>query len=207
MGRGGRKPEDDGSERRCVVSGRSLAKPDLIRFVIAPDGAVTPDILGKLPGRGIWVGADRATLERAQDGKAFSRAARQKVRVPDDLVSVIDSALLSRVVTLIALARKAGRAVAGYEKVKAWLENGEAAILLQASDGSERGKSKLRPPAGAETRISVLSGTELGHAFGRESVIHGALAGGGLTNRVVEEATRLAGLRASSRDESSPWKD
>jgi len=66
---------------------------------------------------------------------------------------------------------------------------------VQASDGSERGKTKLHPPEGKETFIGCLTARELGLAFGREHAIHGALAAGGLTTRVVEEAARLAGLR------------
>jgi len=75
------------------------------------------------------------------------------------------------------------------------LLKGQAEVLLQASDGSERGKTKLRPPGGSETLIGALSASELGLAFGREHVIHAALAAGGLTTRVVEEAARLAGVR------------
>jgi hypothetical protein len=99
------------------------------------------------------------------------------------------------VVNLISLARKAGAAVAGYEKVKDWLAKDQAEVLIQASDGSERGKSKLRPPGGSGRYIGCLTARELGLAFGRENVIHGALAGGGLTIRVVDEAAKLSGLR------------
>lgn len=204
MGRGGHRNSQTEAERRCIVSGETRSKNGLIRFVVSPDGQIAPDVLEKLPGRGIWVSADLQTLRRACQGNSFARAARQKVRVPEHLVSDIEDALTHRVIALIALARKAGRAVAGYEKVKSWLETGEAAILLQASDGSERGKSKLRPPGGPETGVTVLTGAEIGRAFGRENVIHSALAGGGLTNRVVEEATRLAGLRAPGGEQTSP---
>jgi uncharacterized protein len=68
-------------------------------------------------------------------------------------------------------------------------------VLIQASDGSERGKTKLRPPEGAGSFIGCLTAGEMGLAFGRERAIHAALAAGGLTSRVVEEAARLAGLR------------
>ena len=83
----------------------------------------------------------------------------------------------------------------GYEKVKDWLTKDQAKILIQASDGSERGKTKLHAPGGRETFIGCLTARELGLAFGREHAIHGALAAGGLTTRVVEEASRLAGMR------------
>jgi predicted RNA-binding protein YlxR (DUF448 family) len=49
-------------ERRDIVSGEVMAEQKLVRFVASPDGVVTPDIARKLPGRGIWVAADRASI-------------------------------------------------------------------------------------------------------------------------------------------------
>ena len=169
-----------------------------MRFVVGPDARVVPDVLGKLPGRGIWVAADRKAMETAARKSLFSRAARQQVTVPDGLVAGIEDQLLRRVTELLALARKAGDAVCGYEKVKGWLLTGEAQVLLQASDGSTRGKSKLKPPMGPASFVGCLTGSELGLAFGRESVIHAALAAGGLTERIVEEAARLSGVRGNT---------
>ena len=48
--------------------------------------------------------------------------------------------------------------------------------------------------------IGWLTADELGLAFGREKVIHAALGAGGLTQRVVEEAQRLKGLRVGRAD-------
>ena len=64
MTRGGHKDENDDVERKCIVTGEVQPKAGLIRFVIGPDNQVVPDILGKLPGRGIYVTADRAILEQ-----------------------------------------------------------------------------------------------------------------------------------------------
>ncbi|WP_108259021.1 RNA-binding protein [Mangrovicoccus ximenensis] len=207
MSRGGAKVEKDGPERRCLATGETGPKTGLIRFVVGPGDEVVPDLAEKLPGRGMWVASDRAAIELAAKKKLFSRAAKRQVHPPEGLADLIEASLANRLVTLVALARKAGGAVAGYEKVKAWLDNGEAVLLLQACDGSERGKSKLRPPGGPETLITVLSGAELGLAFGRENVVHGALAAGGLARRVVEEASRLAGLRPQDGGNSAPGKD
>ncbi|MCP5084445.1 MAG: RNA-binding protein [Alphaproteobacteria bacterium] len=198
MTRGGQKKRPDEPERRCIVTGETQPKAGLIRFVADPDSMIVADLLGKLPGRGIWVSADRIAIEKACRQGLFSRAAKQRVKTPDGFANVIEAALASRVIHLISLARKAGQAVAGFEKVKSWLVSGEAAVLLQASDGSERGKTKLRPPDETGAFVGVLTGSELGLAFGRENVIHGALAAGGLTQRVVEEATKLQGLRKAA---------
>ncbi|WP_299619044.1 RNA-binding protein [uncultured Tateyamaria sp.] len=198
MGRGGAsKDRSDGPERKCIATGEVQPKYGLIRFVVGPDTQIVPDIAGKLPGRGIYVAADRAALEKAVDKKLFARGAKQPVQVPDDLVAEVERQLARRVIDLIALSRKSGRAVAGYEKVKGWLQMEEAQVLIQAVDGSGRGKSKLSTPHFG-SYIGWLTSDELGLAFGRQTVIHGALASGGLTQRVVEEANRLRGVRENT---------
>ncbi|MBO6601669.1 RNA-binding protein [Boseongicola sp. H5] len=197
MTRGGRTKIRDEAERRCIATGETQPKGGLIRFVVGPEGQVVPDVLERLPGRGIWVSADRAALELAVKKNLFSRGAKTQVTVPADLLDQTETVLTRRLTDLIALSRKGGYAVAGFEKVKGWLAEGRAKVLLQASDGSERGKSKLWTPEGGRF-FGCLTATELGLAFGRQSVIHGALAAGGLTARVVEEAAKLQGLRKAN---------
>lgn len=183
-----------GTERKCIATGEVQPKFGLIRFVVGPDQHIVPDVLGKLPGRGIWVSAKYETLAKAVSKSLFSRGAKQAVSVPDTLISDTETQLSRRVINLISLARKSGQAVSGYEKVKDWLSKETARVLIQASDGSARGKSKLSTPYGGSF-IGWLTADELGLAFGRQTAIHGALASGGLTSRIVEEAARLKGLR------------
>lgn len=195
MSRGGVKTDrTEEPERRCIATGETGPKTGLVRFVAGPDGQVVPDILGRLPGRGCYVAADRAALGTAVKKKLFARGLKQPVTVPEDLADTVEALLARRVVDLISLARKSGQAVAGYEKVKDWLAREEARVLLQASDGSGRGKSKLSTPHGGRW-VGWMTADELGMAFGRHSVVHAAVASGGLGERVVEEAQRLKGVR------------
>ena len=195
MTRGGRITDQDDPERKCIVTGEVQPKAGLIRFCLDPEGQVTPDILGRLPGRGFYVSADRKAIEKAATKGLFARAAKQPVKVPEGLADLVEALVLRRVQDTISLCRKANAAVTGYEKVKEWLMDGRARVLVQAADGSERGKTKLRPPEIGGRFIGCLTARELGLSFGRERAIHAALAAGVLTTRVVEEAARLGGLR------------
>ncbi|MCT4559074.1 MAG: RNA-binding protein [Pelagimonas sp.] len=200
MSRGGHKKDhSDGPGRKCIVTGETQPKSGLIRFVLGPDGRVVPDLAGKLPGRGAYVASTRDALGKASKKGLFARAMKQQVTLPEGLDDLLEQMLARRVVDLLSLARKSGGAVAGYEKVKDWLMKEEARVLLQASDGSERGKSKLSTPYGGSF-IGWMTADELGMAFGRQTVIHAALGAGGLTLRVVEEAQRLKGMRVSASD-------
>lgn len=195
MTRGGRAKERHEPERRCIVTRESGPKRGLVRFVVGPDSSILPDISGRLPCRGIWVSADAATLKTAVKKGLFARAAKAKVIVPDNLVDLVEDGLVQRLTEALALARKAGDAVAGREKTREALGSGNAAVLLQARDGSERERRELRPPAGQDSRFECLAAHELGMAFGRDRVIHAAVLAGGLADRVRDEALRLSGIR------------
>ena len=119
------------------------------------------------------------------------------------LMSWLERLLARRVVELISLARKSGQAVCGYEKVKGWLYEGRARVLVQAVDGSGRGKSKLSTPQNGDY-IGCLTQSELGLAFGRGHAIHAALGTGGLVRSIVEDARKLSGLRRDDTDARHP---
>ncbi|MDA8586179.1 RNA-binding protein [Rhodobacteraceae bacterium] len=195
MTKGSKPKYSSEPERRCIATGEVQPKRGLIRFGIAPDGQIVPDILEKLPGRGIWVASERSALEESTKKGLFARGAKQAVTVSETLVDDVEALLAKRLIDGISMARKAGSAIAGYEKVKSLLGREEARILFQASDGSERGKSKLHAPGGRGSFFEVLSASELGLSFGRERVIHAALGFGGLTERIREDAIRLSGVR------------
>ncbi|MGR3490976.1 MAG: RNA-binding protein [Shimia sp.] len=182
-------------ERMCLVTRESGGKVGLIRFVTSPDGMVVPDILGKLPGRGYYVTAERSVLEEAVKRKVFARGAKGPVTIPDGLVDLIEQGLARQTIHLIALARKAGHAISGFEKVKSALaDRGDVKVLMQASDGSTRGKGKLWTPTGARY-FGCLTADELGQAFDRGQTIHAVITTGGLAERIVETAAKLNGLR------------
>ena len=74
--------EERTRERRCIVSGEILPDAQMVRFVVGPDGTVVPDVGAVLPGRGLWVRAERATLDRAIAKNAFSRASMSCAAAP-----------------------------------------------------------------------------------------------------------------------------
>ncbi len=184
-----------GPARRCLVTRAVRPKETMIRFVVGPDDTLTPDLAGRLPGRGLWVSARREALETAVAKRQFARAARQSVTVPEELVDQVEAMLVRRCVELLGLARRAGLAVMGFEKAKAALRSGRAALLLAASDGAADGRGKLRALAPDVPVYDLLDAAQIGGAFGRDHVVHAGVAAGALTERLRGELTRLAGLR------------
>lgn len=190
-----------GEERRCIVRGESLGKTGLVRFVIAPDDQVVADVDEKLPGRGIWVSAERPAITRAVEKRLFARAARRQVRADADLADKVEHGLATRVISTLGLARRAGAAVAGYEKVRGALKAGQAVMLVEASDAAVDGHGKMVAVAADLPMIQALSASELGQAFGRERAVHVAIlrghngSGAAFADRLSKLSSRLGGLR------------
>ena len=198
---------ETGPLRRCIVTRERLPMEKMIRFVVGPDRAIVPDLAARLPGRGIWLSARLDVIEpgRAEADshrllvRAFARAARGPVAVPSNLPSLLEEALVRRITELLGLARRAGQAMAGFEKAREWLRADRARVVLQASDGSAAERARFLSGVSASVPIlDPLPGAAMGRLFGRDFVVHVAIAPGKLGESLVIEAGRLAGLRQKS---------
>ena len=189
----------EASVRQCAVTRERLGREALVRFVLSPDGVVTPDVAEKLPGRGVWIKADRAVLEEAVKKKAFARAFKTGADVPGGLPDTVEHLLVQRFIGLLGMAKKGGDVVLGFDQVRDALQKRPPGLLLEAADGAEDGRSKLYFLAkalysGVEV-AGALTSAELGMAFGRDRVIHGLVRKGPFAKSLKAAYARLAGFR------------
>lgn len=193
--------------RRCIASGKVQDKAGMIRFVVGPGQQVVPDVDEALPGRGLWLTADAALVEKALNKGLFAKAARQGVKPVPDLLVLTRRLIRRRALGLVGLARKGGGAIAGFEKVQAALRSGfigraggagqkSVGLWLEACDGSDDGRTKLHALAQAlgVTLVDVFDRSELGAALGREEAVHAVMAAGPLAQQVRREVARLSAL-------------
>jgi len=186
-------------ERRCAATGICKPETALIRLAIAPDATLVPDLAAKLPGRGVWVSADRDSLAKAIKSGALSRSAKTKVVVPDGLAEQIEALLEDRALSLLGLARRAGMLAAGFDAAKLALKSGKPAWRVEASDASRDGRSKLdrlcQAAWGDVPVAGCFTATALGAATGRDSVVHATLVKGSQARAFTGVMGRLSGFR------------
>jgi predicted RNA-binding protein YlxR (DUF448 family) len=185
-------------ERRDIVSGEVMEEPQLIRFVPRPDGVVVPDLARKLPGRGLWVAADRTSVETAAKKGLFARAAKAKLSAPPALADQVEMLLKRRLLSGLGLARRSGDLTSGFEKVSAAISSGRAAWLIEASDGAPDGRRKMLAQVRKQPRppglFALFTAEELGLALGLENVIHTAFLAGRAADRWALDVQRLSGF-------------
>lgn len=202
----GRKSRDDADPtgRRCALSRAQRPRDELIRFVLAPDGTVVPDLKERLPGRGMWLTASRDTVADAVKRKVFARALKSEAKVPEELPAQVERLLAEAALSALALANKAGEAAFGFAKVEEAIARGRVLALIHAREAAEDGCRKLDGKARAARAgasipaVRGLGTDELGLASGRPNVIHAALIQGGAARRFLAAAQRLERYRKGS---------
>lgn len=195
--------------RRCAVTRARKDRSDLIRFVADPMGRVVPDLALKLPGRGVWVSANRQAVCDAIQKKAFAAGLKQKVETSEDLVDQIEGLLTKRLAGALSLANKAGLALTGFEKVSNAISAESVVALIHASDAAADGRQKLDRKYAAVAKscqkpiniIDCLTVSQLSLAIGRSNVVHAALGKGSVADRFLRDAERLDYYR-SGEDKS-----
>jgi predicted RNA-binding protein YlxR (DUF448 family) len=183
-----------GPQRTCIVTGVEQAPGQMIRFVVGPDGEVVPDLGRVLPGRGMWVQAERSAVERAIARNLFAKAARASVRAPRDLAERVERLLLERALADLGRARRAGRAAAGFAKVEQMIAQRRAGLLIVAEHAHGDGLDKL---SASGVPVEPLGDADaLGAIFGREQAVYVAVARDDASGRFIE---RIAGGAARWR--------
>ena len=193
-GRRGRR----GRLRMCAVTRLPRPEAELIRFVSAPDGDVVADLRARLPGRGVWVGLDRATVVEAVRKNVFARGLRRPVKPAAGLADRVGERLRQAALGRLGLARRAGAAVGGFGKVEAAVAGEAVAAVLIAADAAEDGRRKMMQALyrrfGEAVPIPIFrlfGSAELGLALGRANVIHAAVLQSPAGRSFLDAATRL----------------
>jgi predicted RNA-binding protein YlxR (DUF448 family) len=201
-----------GTERLCAVTRAVKPVDELIRFVVGPDGVV-PDLKRKLPGRGLWVTADKAALKDAISRNVFARGFKREVRVTPDLVDQTERLLVRSALDALAIAGKSALVATGFAKVEAAIAGDPIVGLIHASDASADGVSKLagalrrRPDGNQVTIIKAFTTAQLDLALGRSNVVHAALLAGPANDTFMARFTRLERFRTGETGQGGPGRD
>lgn len=188
-------PHAEQTARTCLVRGDAIATRAMIRFVVGPDNAVVPDLEERLPGRGLWVSADREAIEAAASKRLFAKAAKTAAVAAPDLADRVAGLLRRRCLDRLGLARRAGQTIAGADRVRQALAAGKVKALIEARDGSEGERAKILAVAGDTPVIVCFTAGELADVFGRDAVSHAAIKHGGLADGLLRDSERLAAMQ------------
>jgi len=183
-------------KKKCIITGRSLEKKFMFKFVLSPDGKVFPDLNEKLSGNNFWISSNREILIEAQKKETFSNFFNTKPENNIKIINDIIFLLKKRIIQRISLARKGSYAICGYQKIKSALSQNKIELLIQAIDGSKKEKKRLIGNFEKKLQIQCLKSSEIGMAFARNHILHGEILSNGFKEKFKNDVQKLNNLIA-----------
>lgn len=198
MTQGRRQPQ-----RTCLGCRQVKDQAELIRFVCSPDSQVLADLQGRLPGRGAYLCNNRGCIETAVQRKQFDRAFRRSCRpiVSSHLIDAVGQELLAHLASLLGMARKSAKFVAGSNAVLDALgRKKQLAVVILAKDISPQIGEKVRRKAEHQDIVTtkLFDKIELGRILGRAERSVVGLPDGKLAEAFLNDLYRYQDISGES---------
>ena len=170
-------------QRQCVGCRTKRDKKDLLRIVKTPEGEIVLDATGKKSGRGVSAEGPQVPWAGACAGDDHPGGGIRWAGGPD-------GGVMEHILSMIGLAKKAGRVEIGEEPVGSAARSRHARVILVASDaaaGSVR-RAYAFAQTGACLCLTIPADKDaLGRALGRSSCAMVAVTDVGFADAIVKK--------------------
>ena len=118
--------------KKIFLNSSSINKDDFIKICLSPDNKLIPDLCEKLPGKSVWLPADKSLIVdilKKEDLKTYFGVS--KIFSPD-LVSIIEIVLRKKIMSSISMTKKSGVLAIGLDAIKAQLIQNRHCLIIVA---------------------------------------------------------------------------
>ena len=118
--------------KKIFLDSPSTNEDDFIKICLSPDNKLIPDLCDKLPGKSVWLPADKALIVdilRKEDLKTYLGVS--EIFSPD-LVSIIEMVLRKKILSSISLTKKSGVLAIGLDAIKTQLIQKRHCLIIVA---------------------------------------------------------------------------
>ena len=195
-----------GPRRQCAGCAKRDTADDLLRVVLGEDGALAVDLADSRFGRGSHVHVSKECMQKALRG-GFAKVFKTKVEgTVESLGEQIVIAADRRIEGLLAGARRGKHAIAGADVVREAYREGNAALIVVASDAAAATKHPEIQQAVAEGKAIAWSNKQrLGAIFGRDETAVCAVLHEGVAKAIQSARQRALTFAAGAVVRSEAW--
>ena len=161
-------------ERKCILEGVVKPISQLLRFVEL-NNELLPDFNKKLPAKGMYVTANKLSLQKALQKKLFHKVSKHNLKIAEDFMNTVENLIKHQTMESLNLARKSGALITGFEKVKEAIKKGNVAFIIEAKDAALDGKEKVVLFAKNIEIFNLFSIDELDKALNKVNTVHIAI--------------------------------
>ena len=156
--------------KKIFLNSSSDNKDNCIKICLSPDNKLIPDLFDKLPGKSIWLPADKSLIVdilRKDELKTYFGVS--KIFSPD-LVSIIEMILRKKILSSISLTKKSGVLAIGLDAIKTQLIQNRHCLIIVAMGAKSLANKSYFASENVSIFESLLEQRELEKSTGKNNV-------------------------------------
>ena len=180
--------------KKIFLNSSNINKDDFIKISLSPDNKLIPDLSDKLPGKSVWLPADKALIVdilRKEDLKTYFGVSKI---FSSDLVSLIEMVLRKRILSSISMTKKSGVLVIGLDAIKTQLIQKRHCLILVAIGAKSVADKFFFTSKTASIFENMLEQKDLEKSTGKYNVKYVGIFSKNFKKTIQEDLNKLKGF-------------
>ena len=180
--------------KKIFLNSSSINKDDFIKISLSPDNRLVPDLRDKLPGKSIWLPANKALITdilRKKDLKSYFGVS--EILTPD-LVFLIEMILRKKILNSISLAKKAGFLAIGLDTIKTKLIEKNHCLIVVAKGAKSLQRYSVFSSSNVSCFENLLYQKDLEKSTGKNNVKYVGILSKNFKKTIQVDLNKLKGF-------------
>ena len=118
--------------KKSFSENAGIDQDDFIKISLSPDNKLVPDLYNNLPGKSIWVPANKARIKDVLKEDKLKALFGEQQLSTNDLIFLIEKLLRKKILNSISLTKKAGSLAIGLDTIKTQLIGKKHCLIVVA---------------------------------------------------------------------------
>ena len=180
--------------KKIYLESYSTNKDDFIKISLSPDNKLIPDLCDKLPGKSVWLPADKALIIeilKKEDLKTYFGVSKILAR---ELVSLIEILLRKKILSSVSMTKKSGVLAIGLDAIKTQLVQNRHCLILVAMGAKRLAEKSFFASDNVSIFESLLEQRDLEKSTGKNNVKYVGIFSKNFKKTIQVDLNKLKGF-------------
>ena len=180
--------------KKSFSENAGIHQDDFIKISLSPDNKLVPDLYNNLPGKSIWVPANKARIKDILKGDELKEQFGAQQLSTKDLIFLIEKLLRKKILNSISLTKKAGYLAIGLDTIKTQLIRKKHCLVVVAKDAKSLKNYSFFSSNNISCFENVLYQEDLERSTGKNNVKYVGILSKNFKKTIQVDLNKLKGF-------------
>ena len=181
-------------DKKSFLKNADIDENDFIKFSLSPDNKLIPDLHNNLPGKSIWVPANKKLIKYIQERDDVKKHFGVSRLFSNDLVYLVKKILRKKILNSISLTKKAGYLAIGLDTIKTKLIEKNHCLIVVAKGAKSLQSYSVFSSSNVSCFENLLYQKDLEKSTGKNNVKYVGILSKNFKKTIQVDLNKLKGF-------------